>query len=253
MNKKLFLMIAVILSVLLVTACGTLGQQPVINSALAADNGTSGVTRSLSVNGTGRVTLTPDIAYVTIGVQTEASDAADAVSENSTKTEAVVDALGSAGVEAKDIKTTNFSIYPQQKFDSQGQPTGEVTYIVNNSVFVTVRDLDSIGELLNSVVEAGANNIQGVQFDVEDKTEAYAEAQTMAVSNAQAQAENLAEAADVVLGEVITINTFGAAVPLPKYDGFGGGGFAVAEAAAVPISAGEMMVNVEVSMVFAIE
>ena len=67
------------------------------------------------------------------------------------------------------------------------------------------------------------------------------------------RSENLAEAAGVVLGEVISINTYGAAVPLPKYDGMGGGGFAVAEAAAVPISAGEMMVNVEVSMVFSIE
>jgi len=238
---------------MLVTACGSVGAQPVVNSALAADEQNSGVNRTLSVNGTGRVTLTPDIAYLTIGVQTEAGDAADAVSENSAKTEAIITALEGAGVEAKDIKTTNFSIYPQQKYDTQGQPTGEVTYIVNNSVFVTVRDLDAIGELLNDVVEAGANNIQGIQFDVEDKTEAYAEAQAMAVANAQAQAEDLAEAAGVVLGEVISINTYGSAVPLTKYDGMGGGGYAVAEVASVPISAGEMMVNVEVSMVFAIE
>ena len=248
MNKKLVLIVSISFLALLLAACGSIAAAP----ALAADDGES-VTRTLSVSGNGQVTMTPDIAYVTIGVQTEGKDAAEAVAENNLKSTNVVEALEGAGIDSKDIKTTNFSIYPQQQYDDSGKPTGEVTYIVNNSVFVTVRDLDTIGDLLNAVVAAGANSIQGIQFDVADKTDALAEAQTKAVANAEGQAENLAEAAGVELGEVITITTFGGPVPLPKYDGRGGG-IALAEAAVeVPISPGEMMISIEVSMVYEIK
>jgi len=237
----------------MLAACGIASAAPGINTALAASDDGNSVNRSLSVSGTGQVTLTPDIGYMTIGVQTEGSDASEAVAENNTKTQKVIQALVKAGVESKDIKTTNFSIYPQQKYDDRGNPTGEITYIVNNSVYVTMRDLNIVGDLLNVVIESGANTIQGIQFDVEDKTVAFAEAQEKAVANAQAQAENLAEAAGVTLGRVITINTFGGPIPIPKYDGMGGGGLAVAEAASVPISPGEMMVSVEVSIIYEIE
>ena len=253
MKKKSILIISLLVISLLLSACGSMAATTPITSAIAADDSDNSTIRSLSVNGTGRVTLTPDIAYVTIGVQTEDEDAAKAVAENNSKTQAVVDELEEIGVEKEDIKTTNFSIYPQQMYDDRGQPTGEVVYRVNNSVFVTVRDLEVVGDLLNAVVGAGANSIQGIQFDVEDKTAAYAEAQENAVANAQAQAENLASAAGVTLGEVITINTFGGAVPLPKYDGGIGGGMALAEASSVPISPGEMMISVEVTMVFSID
>lgn len=252
MNKKILLLTSFIILVVLLTACGSAAAAPSITSALAA-TGDDNAARSLSVSGTGRVTLTPDIAYVTIGVQTTGKDAAKAVAENNAKTQDVIDALEDSGIDSKDIKTTNFSIYPQQQYDQNGKPTGDITYVVNNSVFVTVRDLDAIGDLLNYVVSAGANSIQGIQFDVDDKTEAFAEAQEKAVANAEAQAANLAAAAGVTLGEVLTINTFGGAIPFPKYDGMGGGGLAVAEAAPVPISPGEMMVSVEVNMVYAIK
>lgn len=252
MNKKNLFILTVLISALLLSACGGAASAPGATSVLAAGDEDSSRARTLSVSGTGRVTLTPDIAYVTVGVQTEGKDAAEAVAENNSKSQAVMDALEAAGVASKDIKTTNFSIYPQQQYDDRGKPTGDVTYMVNNSVFVTVRDLDAIGDLLNAAVAAGANTLQGIQFDVEDKTEALAEAQVKAVDNAKAQAENLADAAGVALGQVLSINTFGGAIPLPKYDGVGGGAM-LAEAAPVPVSPGQMMISVEVSMVYEIK
>jgi len=201
--------------------------------------------------GSGKVTLTPDIAYVTIGVHTEGKDASQAVSENNSQTQAVIDALEKSDIASEDIQTTNFSIYPQQQLDDRGQPTGEITYIVNNSVYITVRDLESIGDVLNVAVEAGANQISGIQFDISDAEYALAEAQEMAVANAQAQAENLAQASNLVLGDIQNISTFGGATPYLKYDGIGGGA-AVMEAASVPVSSGQMIISVEVSVIYEI-
>lgn len=252
MSKKILFFISIVILATLVTACGSIAGSPDITSAIAAGEEGSERTRTLNVSGTGRVTLTPDIAYITIGVQTESDDAAEAVAENNAKTQAVIDALTNAGIESKDIKTTNFSIYPRQEYDDRGKPTGEIMYSVNNSVFVIVRDLDGIGELLNSTVAAGANTIQGIQFDVEDKAEALADAQEKAVTNARAQAENLAAAAGVTLGEVLNINTFGGPTPLPRYESRGVV-IEAAEAVPVPISPGETVVSVEVNMVFEIK
>jgi len=251
MNKRILFFTSIVILATLVSACGGLAGSPSITSAVAASEDGSERIRTLNVSGTGRVTLTPDIAYITIGVQTESKDAAQAVSENNTKTQAVINALKDAGVESKDIKTTNFNIYPRQEYDDRGKPTGEITYIVNNSVFVTVRALEGIGELLNATVAAGANTIQGIQFDVDDKAEALADAQAKAVENARAQANNLAEAAGVTLGDVLNISTLGVPVPLPKYEGRVV--IEAAEAAPVPISPGEMVVSVEVNMVFEIK
>lgn len=207
------------------------------------------VTRTITVSGRGTAVMTPDIAYVNIGVRTENADAAEAVAENNTRSQAVIDALLGLGIAEQDIRTTNFSIFPQQDFDPEGQPR-EVRYIVDNTVYVTVRDLETIGEVLNTAVEAGANSIYGIQFDVADKTEALSAARQQAVTDARTIAEELAEAAGVELGTVQTINqTVGTAPPPVYFDR------AVAESAAasVPISAGEMQISVEVSVVYAIQ
>jgi uncharacterized protein YggE len=248
-NKILFLAGVLIFAVLL-SACSGAAASPA-QAPLAANEENGESDRTLSVSGSGKVTLTPDIAYITVGVHTEGKNAAEAVAENNNTTQAVTGVLLDAGVDDKDIKTTNFSIYPQQQYDDQGKPTGEIIYIVDNSVFVTVRDLDTVGELLNDVVDAGANSIRGIQFDVEDKTDALAEAQEMAVANAQAQAENLAQAAGVELGPIKSINAFGGVIPGPKFEGLGGGAM-IAEAAAVPISPGEMTVTTDVSIIYII-
>lgn len=251
MHKKTLIISGLLIFAVFLTACGSIASSPQITTARAASGDDAQLRRTLSVNGSGQVTLTPDIAYVTVGVQTEGKDASKAVAENNTQTQKVIDALVKGGVDSKDIKTTNFNIFPRQEYDNNGKPTGEITYVVNNSVYVTVRDLEMIGDLLNAVVLAGANSVQGIQFDVENKTEAYAQAQEKAVANAKAQAENLASAAGVTLGQVITINTYGGATPLPKYDR--SGGVVLAESAPVPVSPGEMKISVDVNMVYEIK
>lgn len=207
--------------------------------------------RTITVSGSGQAALTPDIAYVTIGVRTEGKDAAEAVSENSQQTQDVIQAIRDAGIAARDVRTTNFSIYPQQNFNNEGQPQ-EITYVVENSVYVTVRDLDLIGSLLDEAVQAGANSIYGIQFDVADKAQALSGARTEAINNARSVAEEVAQAAGVELGDVQSINVYGSSAPGPMFAARGG--VAVAEAAMdVPVSAGDMILTVDVQVVYAIQ
>ncbi len=180
-------------------------------------SGEEKVNRTITVNGSGQVYLTPDIAYVTIGVHTEGEDAAKTVNENSQQAQRVIAAIKGLGIDEKDIRTTNFSIFPQQEYDQNGKPTGKIRYIVDNSVFVTVRKIDQVGAVLDAAVRAGANSISGIQFDVANKTAALSEARRAAVAEARAKAEELARAAGVTLGEVQTISEYSSSGPVPQY------------------------------------
>jgi uncharacterized protein YggE len=203
--------------------------------------------RKVSVNGTGKVYLTPDMATVRIGVQTRGDEADKAVSENNEIVQAVRDALSKYEIEDKDIQTSNFSVYPRTNYDDKGEITS-ISYVVNNQVSVTVRDLDDLGAVLNAVVDAGANNLHGIDFDVSDREEALNQAMVLAVENAQSRAETLAGAAGASLGEALTISTFTGGGGRIVYeqsvaaDAMGGGN--------VPVSAGQLEVVVEVMMEF---
>lgn len=207
--------------------------------------------RTLNVNGTGKAYLTPDIAYISVGVHTEGKDAAEAVASNNTLSEKVLSALKAAGIAEKDLQTTNFSITPQQQYDTNGQPTGEITYLVNNTVYVTMRDISKVGEVLDTAVKAGANNVYGIEFDATNKDAALKEARQQAVQNAVAAAQDLAEASGVALGALQTISSYGG-TPVPMYESKGVGGANYAMDASVSVTPGQMVLSVEVSLIYEI-
>ena len=210
--------------------------------------------RTLSVSGSGEALLAPDIAYIYVGVHTENTAAANAVEENTSQTETLVQAIRDFGIDEKDIRTTSFSIYPMDRFDpATGMPSGEKVYAVDNTVYVTVRDLTKLGDLLDTAVQAGANNINSVQFDVAEKDEALKQARAEAVKDAEAQAQSLAQAAGLSLGEIQSISFFDAQ-PYPLFDGKGGGAMAAeAAAAAIPIQPGQLTFTVSVSVTYALK
>ncbi|NWG08147.1 MAG: SIMPL domain-containing protein [Chloroflexi bacterium] len=217
-------------------------------SACAPAAGGSPAVRSINVSGSGTAYLVPDIAYIYVGVHTEKPTASDAVAENTSQTQKMIAALTDFGIDAKDIRTTNFSIWPQDKYDPMsGTPTGEKVYVVDNTVYVTVRELDKLGDLLDTVIAAGANTVNSIQFDVANKDEALKQARADAVKNAEARAQELADAAGVSLGEIQTIGFYDSA-PYPVFDGKGGG--AAAEAAAVPIQPGQLTFTVTVNVTY---
>jgi len=254
-TMKIVLPTLLLAASLLLSACGaapTAGALAAMppQGATPEISASQGAARTIAVSGTGKITLTPDIAYISIGVHSEDKDARRAVSENSTQSASLITALKKAGVDAKDIRTTNFSIYPQQQYGPNGERTG-ILYAVDNTVYVTVRDLDTIGALLNAAVEAGANNISGIRFDVADRTAAYQEALRAAMNDARAQADVLADAAGVAVGAVQHINAaVGYAPPSPVMRA---GAPEMALAADVPVAAGQMEVTVTVQVVYSIK
>lgn len=239
MKTKSLFIFAVMIFALILGACAPAGSANV---------------RTLSVSGSGDALLAPDLAYVYVGVHTEDATAAAATADNTAQTEELIQALQDFGIDPKDIRTTNFSIYPMDRFDpATGMPSGEKVYAVDNTVYVTVRDLGQLGDLLDAAVQAGANTVNSVQFDVAEKDEALKEARADAVKDAESQAQALAQAAGLSLGEIQSISFFDAQ-PYPIFDGKGGGGMAAeAAAAAVPIQPGQLTFTVNVSVTYALK
>lgn len=238
MRTKLFIPTILLIAAVAVSACSAtvqLGQtQP----------------RTINVTGNAQVILAPDIAYISIGVHSEAKSAAEAVASNNSQTQAVIDAIKGQGVDAKDIQTTNFSVYQQEKFAPTGESLGTF-FMTDNTVYVTMRDITKIGDILDAAINAGANTIYGISFDVQDKEAALATGRDQSMTDAQAQAEALAIAAGVTLGDVQSISYYSSSPSPIYYDnkaaGMGGGG------ASVPISAGQLTLTVSVSVVYGIK
>jgi len=239
MKNRFVFIGTVALIALLVSACGP----TTINQAAQPP------LRTVSVTGAGQAYLVPDIAYIYLGVHTELPTASGAVTENNDQTQKMIQALRDFGVDAKDIRTTNFSIWPQDKYDPMtGTPTGLKTYVVDNTVYVTVRDLAKLGDLLDTVVAAGANTVNSIQFDVADKEDALKKARAEAVTNAATQAKELTDAAGVKLGDVQSIGFYDSQ-PYPVFDGKGGGGGGAVQAA-VPIQPGQLTFTVTVTVTY---
>ena len=209
--------------------------------------------QTITVVGQGSARMEPDIARLSVGVETSGESISEAVAENETKMASVLAALKEAGVGEKDIQTTNYSInldrYPEPM--PRVEPaTGEakVQYRVSNMANVIVRDLGSVGDVLDAVVEAGANNIWGISFALEDPVAAQAEARADAIDNAGARAEALAELSGVKLGPVMSISEVIGMTPVPAgmsvERAMGGGG---------AISPGELEIGYQVQVAYFIE
>jgi uncharacterized protein YggE len=238
--KKTLLPISVIVMVMtLVTGCAT--------SPSAKDSRN----RIMEVTGIGTVKLEPDIVTINIGVQSRSADAGEALKENTQKAQGIIDTLLEMGVENKDIQTRNFNIYQQQenRFPEEETQTTP-TYVVENTVAIIVREIDALGAILTKVVDGGANTINSIRFDLEDREAAMAEARKLAIEDAKDQAEAIAETAGVNLGPIqsIAVQSSSAIVPRAAYameDAVGGGN--------VPISGGTMRIEVSVNITYGID
>lgn len=209
--------------------------------------------RTLLVTGTGQVNMTPDVGYINIGVHTEKPTATEAVAENNSQTQQVIAAIKAAGVADKDIQTSNFSIYPNNQFDPQTNQKTGTTYVVDNTVNVTVHQLDQLGNMLDAAVSVGANSVNSVQFDVLDKSSYLKQARAQAVKDAQTEAQELAGESGVTLGPIQTLS-FVNNIPMPVMESFGkGGGGLAAAAPSVPIQSGQMTLTVTVDITYTIQ
>jgi uncharacterized protein YggE len=203
--------------------------------------------RSLTVTGTGSVNVAPDIVTVSLGVQTVGDDIAQVVAENNRWAQRVQDAAREAGVADEDIQTVYFYVSPQPQYDESGNPTGVVTYWVDNTINVTLRQIGGLGDLLQAAIDAGATSVQGVSFSVDDPSQAEAQARQQAVDDARGRAEMLAAAAGATLGAPISISS---AVSLPSPQSVSRADAATAASSGVPVTPGTTEVQVQVTVMY---
>ena len=239
MRKIYTLMAAIVILALVLSGCGG---STTSASTVAA--------RTISVNGTGIVYITPDIAYINIGVHTEDPEVGLAVNNNSLKSQAVIKAIKDLGVADKDIQTTNFSVINSIQYDPVTGVQSGTTYTVDNTVVVTIRDLAKLSDLLDSVIQAGANNINSVLFDIAEKSAAVQQARLLALENAQDLASELTKGLGVTLGAVQSLSYYENS-PSPY---FGKGGDSIGSGTSTtPINPGQMQLTVNVSISYEIK
>ncbi len=224
-------------------AAGMLALAP--SFAQAADNPP---VPQLQANGSGEVMVTPDIAVVTIGVTTQAPEASAALSANSADLTKAIATIRAAGIADKDIATSGFSIdpvYEQTDKRPSDRPPAIVGYRVDNQVRVTVRDIAKSGGLLDAVVAAGANRVSGIAFDLSDRKQAANDAIRAAVADARAKAALMAEAADLRLVRILSLNAdeTGGRGPILAFD-------MAAKAAPVPVMPGQRAVTANAQIVW---
>ncbi len=237
-----FLAIGTLLTLTL-TACDLNVASEVLSS--------SAIDRTIHVTGSGSVTGEPDIATLDVGVSVEKETVAEAREEAASAMTALINSLKANNVAEKDIKTENFSIYPQYDYIGNGRILRG--YRVNNTVRAKIRELGTLSDVIDGAAEAGGNSIviNSIQFMIDDTTPLQTQARSLAVKNAEAKAQTLAAASGVRLGEPVTIteSSYFAGPPILTTEA----AFAEGARTSTPIVPGALTVTVHVTVVYEIE
>jgi uncharacterized protein len=210
-------------------------------------------TDSINVSGVGRVSISPDVADVRLGVTFRADTSKEAADLAANAMDAVIAALIEWGIAEADIQTTQLALNPVYDWDDD--PPQIEGWEAVNIVSVTVRDVTTVGDLVDAATSAGATNVEGITFRLDDPAEAEAEARSAAVADAKARADQLASEAGVDIGGVISITeiSFGPPQPFFMDGGQYAAGAAMEDMAATPVLAGEVEVSVTVMIEYEIE
>lgn len=201
--------------ILIVAACAStllVGCTPSTPSAPLpiVDDQTGNVTAtipSITVTGESELTVAPDMATLQLGIEIRGKESAEAaLAAQADAMKNISDAMLGLGIEEKDIQTSNFQIYPDYKYDSNGNITGKPTYTVSNMLTVNINDIDMIGRVIDGAAAAGATNTYGLSFGLKDQRAKEAEALSAAMENARERADILAQAAGKKVGDVVLLS-----------------------------------------------
>jgi uncharacterized protein YggE len=221
----------------------------------------AGDQRTITVTGYGVAYGAPDVVQVGLGVESLNADILVAMDDVTARMNAVMDVLEQNGVEATDIRTESFYIYQEYPYGQPPMPvegaegsTGtdqpQTVFRVSTTVAVTVRQTENIAPVLAAAVNAGANMVNYIQFNIEDRQALESEARGLAVDDARTRAEELASLMGLSVGEPLRVAE-GDLYNNPIFYG-GGGGMGAAQAAPPPISQGQLSVNMTVNVTFAL-
>jgi uncharacterized protein YggE len=214
-------------------------------TAMAADGDKPGE-RFIAVSATGSVDAEPDLASVSVGTIVEADTAKEALAHSSIVMAKLIDGLKALGIAAKDIQTTAVNIEPRYTPAKDGRPAALAGYRLVNRVHLTVREVKRLGEILDGAIGLGANQVNGIGFDVSHAETLMDDARRLAIANARRRAELYAAAAGAQLGSVLTISETTNASPraLPMARAAPGG--------PMPIEAGTRTLTVAVQVTYAL-
>ena len=215
--------------------------------AAAAPTSSDPATHTITVSGSGKVSVVPDVARITLGVTTTQSTVKAARASAARSMTDIIAAIKALGVADADIQTTGLSLYPQY---APGSSTRVAGYQISEQVMVTVRDLDKAGDVVDDATAKGATNVNGISFELADPAKAMNDARAAAVAAARASAQAMATAANVSLGAVVAMTDASVSTPYPIYYGAAAG--APSDAAKTPVQPGTQDVSVAIQVVFAI-
>ncbi len=217
---------------------GAMAAVPDGSTSVTADRG------SITAQGVGKVTGTPDVMTISLGVETRASSAKDALEQNNAIAADVIGVLKNSGVDPADLQTSRLSVNP-----SYGDNNTITGYQVTNSVTAVLRDIAGAGAVIDAVGQKAGNaaRVQQLSFSIDDDSALLAAARADAVKQAQKQAKQLADAAGVTLGAVHSIVESSGSVPMPIYATADSAG---AAAASVPVEPGSQELSVVVQVVY---
>jgi uncharacterized protein len=201
----------------------------------------SDVTRSISVSGTSSVSVTPDRAHFSFGVESKGKTASGALADNAAEMQKVIASLKAAGIDPKDIQTEEVSLSPITNDDE----TAVIGYSAANSVGVLVRRLAEAGALIDRVVAAGATQVDGPSLDRADAQELYRKALEAAIADARAKAGTIAAASGLTLGRPTSVSE--PSPDMPVTDAYKA---TAAAAPSTPIEAGTAAIQATVSVSF---
>lgn len=206
--------------------------------------------RTMTVTGNGKVEVKPDVATVRLSVVVQAKTAEEAQTQNSEKMTAVIEAIKVLGVAEADIQTQQISVYPVQ--DNNKTPAVITGYTATNSIAVEMRNLNKTGELVSAATQAGANEVLGVDFKLEDETKSYQQALASAVADAQVKAQAMADAAGVLLDGPLSMQESGNVV-FPQYSMAPAAEDKATGAAETPVQTGDITVTAQVSIQYSLK
>ena len=212
------------------------------------------------VSGAGAITVAPDMATITLGVNTQEATPQEAISKNNAAIADVLAAMERLGIDEEDVRTLHFFLHQAMDFDFATGRAVPMGYNVTNSVQVVVRDLDKVGDVIAAGVAAGANVSAGVQFGLSDPAPLYYQALALAMNDARNKANAIARSLGMTVGEVSSVMESNmwmvpvAGVPMMDMGmGWGSPMAMVAQggmSGGVPIAPGDLTVTARVEIVY---
>ncbi len=245
MKRKLLLVTAV--SVLLLALSGCTVRSEGESAGIITAGEPDKDIKSITVSAEGKVTVSPDVAYVTVGVTTQDKDMQKAQDRNAEVMSAMTAALKSAGLTDEDIQTTQYNAYPIYDYSSGKQNI--VNYEVSNLVELTIKEMNRVGEFIDIAVNNGANITNSISFGVLDQQASYDEALKLAVAAAKAKADTLAGSGGIKIAGILQMTENSSGGEVYRYETAA----ADMQSASTPISSGTLDIRANVTIVYEIE